>query len=224
MSMSSWAEREIKILKDRNKEEECEFDYIGGCCDSALKAFKSLMKDGHSGMSIGITTNILNNLIKGNPLTPIEDVEDVWNEVGGYGDDDEEVKHYQCKRMSALFKYVYPNGKVEYHDVDRARGSSINNPNSYYSNGSISKIVNDMFPITMPYSPSMKAYVVYTEDFLTDTTKGDYDTVAYLYMITPGGEKIELNKFYHEFDRHQPMVEISKEKYEELKKHMIINN
>ena len=40
-------------------------------------------------------------------------------------------------------------------------------------------------------------------------------------MITPEGEKIELNKFYHEFNRHEEMKEITKEEYEELKKRKI---
>lgn len=44
-----------------------------------MRAFESLLGDGHSGMSIGITKNILNRLIDGKPLTPIEDTEDVWN-------------------------------------------------------------------------------------------------------------------------------------------------
>ncbi|MGL5766438.1 MAG: hypothetical protein ACRCX8_12450 [Sarcina sp.] len=214
MSMSSWAEREIEILKGNNKSDDG-FDYVGGCCESALKAFKSLTEDGHSGMSIGITQSILNKLIDGKPLTPIEDTEDTWGECFSYEDD--EVKHYQCKRMSALFKYVYPDGRVEYKDVDRARGVDIDNPNSCYSNGQITKLVHDMFPVTMPYTPTEKHYTVYCEDFLTDKAKGDYDTRAYLYMVTPQGEQVELNKFYHEFNVYEPMKEISKEEYEKLK-------
>ncbi|MGL5507260.1 MAG: hypothetical protein ACRDB0_05080 [Paraclostridium sp.] len=215
MSISLWAEREIEILKNNNKSDDS-FDYVGGCCDSALKALKSLMDDGHSGMSIGITKGILNKLIDGKPLTPIEDTEDIWNECGCYGENDR-VKHYQCKRMSALFKDVYPDGRVEYKDVNRSRGVDVDNPNSCYSNRSIAKLIDDMFPIVMPYAPSEKPYIVYCEDFLTDKSKGDYDTRAYLYMITPSGEKIELNKFYHEFNASEPMKEISKEEYEKLK-------
>lgn len=210
-----WAKREIEILKASNKTED-EFYYVGECCNSALKALESLMEDGHSGMSIGITKSILNKLIDHKPLTPIEDTEDIWNDCGMYGDDDK-VKHYQCKRMSALFKDVHPNGKIEYRDVDRARGVDVDNPNRCYSNGQIAELVHEMFPVTMPYTPSEKPYIVYAEDFLTDKAKGNYDTRAYLYMITPSGEKIELNKFYHEFEINEPMKEISKEEYEKLK-------
>lgn len=54
------------------------FNYGAMCYASALRAFESLVKDGRSGMSIGFTKQILNRLIDGEPLTPIEDTEDTW--------------------------------------------------------------------------------------------------------------------------------------------------
>ena len=222
MSMDSWAEREIEILKSKNKpDSDEEFDYVGECAESALRAFKCLMSDGHSGMSISITAGILNKLIKGQALTSIEDTEDVWNESGGYCDEEKGIKHYQSNRMSSLFKDVYPDGTVKYSDIDRVTGINMGYPDSGYTSGTLRAIVDEMFPITMPYSPKSKSYKVYTEDFLTDKSKGDYDTVGYLYMITPEGERIELNRFYHEFNRHENMKEITKEEYEELKKRKI---
>ena len=222
MCMDSWAEREIEILKSKNKpESDEEFDYVGECAESALRAYKSLMSDGHSGMSISITAGILNKLIKGQALTSIEDTEDVWNESGGYSNEEEGIKQYQSNRMSSLFKYVYPDGTVKYSDIDRVTGINMAYPDATYTSGTLRDIVDEMFPITMPYSPKSKSYKIYTEDFLTDKSKGDYDTVGYLYMITPEGEKIELNKFYHEFNRHEEMKEITKEEYEELKKRKI---
>ena len=222
MCMDSWAEREIEILKSKNKpESEEEFDYVGECAESALRAYKCLMSDGHSGMSISITAGILNKLIKGQALTSIEDTEDVWNESGGYCDEEKGIKQYQSNRMSSLFKYVYPDGTVKYSDIDRVTGINMADPDITYTSGTLRAIVDEMFPITMPYSPKSKSYKIYTEDFLTDRSKGDYDTVGYLYMITPEGERIELNKFYHEFNRHEEMKEITKEEYEELKKRKI---
>lgn len=222
MCMDSWAEREIEILKSKNKpESDEEFDYVGECAESALRAYKCLMSDGHSGMSISITAGILNKLIKGQALTSIEDTEDVWNESGGYCDEEKGIKHYQSNRMSSLFKDVYPDGTVKYSDIDRVTGINMADPDITYTSGTLRAIVDEMFPITMPYSPKSKSYKIYTEDFLTDRSKGDYDTVGYLYMITPEGERIELNKFYHEFSRHEEMKEITKEEYEELKKRKI---
>lgn len=61
-------------------------------------------------MSISITKSILIRLIEGRPLNDIQDVDEVWNEVGSL---DKEVKEYQCSRMSSLFKKVYPDGSVK---------------------------------------------------------------------------------------------------------------
>ena len=78
MSMKKWAEREIELLKEANKPDEGEcFDYVGGCCDSALKAFEVLLDDEHSGLSIQITKMILDKLIDGKALTPIEDDDEI---------------------------------------------------------------------------------------------------------------------------------------------------
>lgn len=78
MKMSEWAKREVEIAckKENSDRKEGEFDYGCACYESALKAFNSLLEDGHSGYSIGFTKNILNRLIDGQPLTPIEDTDD----------------------------------------------------------------------------------------------------------------------------------------------------
>ena len=80
MSMLDWAKREVEIAcnKENPDRKEGEFDYGCACYESALKAFESLCDDGHSGCSIGFTKAILNRLIDGMPLTPIEDIDDIW--------------------------------------------------------------------------------------------------------------------------------------------------
>lgn len=106
MSMLDWARQEVEIAcrKENPDKKEGEFDYGCACYESALKAFESLCGDGHSGFSIKMTQSILNRLIDGQPLTPIEDTDDVWNECTLPKDN---PKVYQCKRMSSLFKDVY---------------------------------------------------------------------------------------------------------------------
>lgn len=70
MGMLGWAKREVELACKRENPDrkEGEFDYGCACYESALKAFKSLCEDGHSGFSIGLTKNILNRLIDGNRL------------------------------------------------------------------------------------------------------------------------------------------------------------
>lgn len=209
----AWAEREIELLKKQNKPDtEDEFDYIGECCNSALKAYKSLLDDGHSGMSIGVTKEILDRLINDKPLTPIEDTDDTWNKL----DFESEYDEYICKRMHGLFKNVYSDGRVEYSDVNRVVGININNPNAVFSSSSTRHIVNELYPITFPYMPPNKPYKVYTEDFLYDENNGDFDTEGFLYLLTPEGTKVELNKFYH-YPARGSKIELTKEEYERMK-------
>lgn len=109
-SMSDWAEREVEIACKK------EGGYGAGCCKSALKAYRSLCADGHSGFSIGVTKAILDRLIDGKPLSPIEDVPELWNECCGMATG---KAVYQNARMSGLFKDVYPDGTVTFDDIDR---------------------------------------------------------------------------------------------------------
>lgn len=215
MSMTTWAEQEIKIACEReapNRKED-EWDYGCACYESAYKAYKSLMEDGHSGYSIGVTKNILVRLIDGLPLTPIEDIPEIWNEVVGSFDDD--AKMYQCSRMSSLFKTIHVDGSVTYSDVSRVNVVYEANPNISWTNGMARDIIDEMFPITMPYYPTTEGYVLHAEDFLVDPKNGDYDTIGYLYAIDPNGKRIEIDRYYAE--KEEGFVEISREEYYERK-------
>ena len=210
MDMMKWAEREVEIACKRENPDrkEGEWDYGCACYESALKAFKILMEAGHSGFSIGITKNILNRLIDGNPLTPIEDTEDVWNECIHTN---REYTTYQCKRMSSLFKDVYEDGTVKYSDVDRVICVDYYTGVSY-SFGFIRDIVDEMFPITMPYLGG-ETYKVYDSDFLYDENNGDFDTIKIHYILKPDGEKITVDRYFKESE--EGMVEIDLDEYSE---------
>lgn len=203
MSTKTWAEREVEIACARerqNSTEEGEWDYGCACYESALKAYKSLMEDGHSGCSIGITKHILVRLIEGKPLTPIEDTDDIWNDVSEYRGDKDGYTDYQCKRMSSLFKYVYDDGTVKYTDVNNHYCVNVNNPNVTYSSGLVRRIIDEMFPITMPYYPG-NPIKVFCEDFLTDVKNGDFDTVGIFHAIKSDGEKINIKRYFKESER-----------------------
>lgn len=221
MNMLDWARQEVEIAcrkENPNKKEE-EFDYGCACYGSALKAFESLCGDGHSGFSIKMTQSILNRLIDGQPLTPIEGTDDIWDACPWPDSDGSKV--YQCKRMFSLFKYVYPNGTVKYTDNNRSYCVDINNPRSAYGSGLGSRVIDEMFPIVMPYMPG-KPIKVYCEDFLTDIKNGDFDTVGIFYAIKTENDKqkkVEINRFFREpeGDEEGKWIEISKEEYEERK-------
>lgn len=209
MSMREWAQKEIELAIKRERESsEEEWDYGAACYESALRAFESLLEDGHSGMSIGFTQAILNRLIDGRPLTPIEDTPDVWNDITRkHG----EYTSYQCRRMSSLFKDVYSDGRVEYHDNDQYRCKDVDGGGTY-TGGPARKVVRELFPIAMPYYPS-KPLLVYTRDFLTDKKRGDFDTVGVLYAVTGDGTRTEINRFFKEGP--DGFIEIDEKEYYE---------
>ncbi len=220
----SWAEREIELAckheREVNETLDGEWDYGCACYESALKAHKSMMRDRHSGFSMGLTKQILIRLIEGKPLTPIEDTDDIWDDVSDMSGRTGEKVTYQCKRMSALFKYVYADGTVKYNDIDSCYCIDIHNGRGYTC-GLAQHIIDEMFPITMPYMPD-KPIKVYGEDVLTDTKNGDYDTRAVFYAIKPDGEKIQINRFFKECEEcDYGWIEITEEEYVERKSHLI---
>lgn len=199
MELIKWAENEVKIAieKSLNMAGETAIEdgeYLKRCYLSALKAFKSLAKDDHSGMSIRVTQQILNSLIKCNPLTPIEGTDDDWNPV--YEWCGERVS--QCRRMSSLFKYISEDGTVRYSDNNRVVCESLEDSNNTYFSKWISDMVDEMYPITMPYTPMSKPYRVVCHDILSDSKNGDFDTVFIYQLTTPEGEHIEINRYFKE--------------------------
>lgn len=195
-SIEMWAEEEVRIACERQRHHNGhsgdEWNYDVVCYESALKAFRSLLEDGHSGTNIGITLRILNRLVKEQPLTPIEDTDDVWIKCELYPYE-KDCDTYQCKRMSSLFKDVYDDGHIEYLDIDRFICMSLDN-STYWYNNFVAKIAGEYFPVTMPYMP--KTYKVFCEKFLTDRANGDYDTIGILYILDSAGELKEVNRHF----------------------------
>lgn len=214
--VSSWAAKEVELACQKEKEaseDSDEWDYGVACYESALRAYECLCRDGHSGFSIQITKSILNRLVDGKCLTPIEDTPDIWNKVNnGKG-----AKKYQCKRMSSLFKEVASDGTATYRDVNRVYCVNIDAPDVSYTNGLATRLVDKLFPITMPYLPTGKKFKVVREEFLVDEKNGDYDTLAFLWIETPDGKKVEVNRYFKESDSTEGFTPIDKAEYEERK-------
>ena len=191
MDSNNWAKKEIEIAcKRENPDLDGEsFDYGCACYQSALKAYNSLLEDNHSGFSIGSTKNILNRLIDHKPLTPVT-AEDTCNVVSTDGT-------AQCSRMSSLFR----NTDGTYNDVDRVVFYEADYPSHF---GVASRLIDSMFPLTLPYYPLNNPYKVYGRLYTLDEkgneikTPGEFNAAEFYYVLTPEGEKIELNKKYIE--------------------------
>ena len=205
MTSNEWAEKEIEIAckKENPNWDGKSFDYGCACYQSALKAYKSLCEDGHSGTSFNITKNILIRLMEGLPLTPITD-DDFTNIEPEIWESPEYLKEHglksdlQCPRMSSLFRDETLDGKITYTDVER---TIMYDATGCCHSSIASRLVDEMFPITMPYYPSKEKYKVYGDTFYmkdgVDKTAehiGTYNLVKIYYIITPNNERIEVNK------------------------------
>lgn len=206
MTTEEWAQREIEIAckKENPNWDGKSFDYGCACYQSALKAYKSLCEDEHSGFSFGLTKNILIRLMEGLPLTPI--IDDDFLGAKREWDDSKYLKEnglksdLQCPRMSSLFRDETLDGKITYTDVDRTIMHDANG-DGWWHNGCVSRLVDELFPITMPYYPKVEKYKVYGETFYMvdeeDKTAENVEKVNLIkiyYIITPDNERIEINK------------------------------
>ena len=195
MGMSEWAKKEIELAckKENPNREEGEFDYGCACYESALKAFNNLMEDDHSGFSMSITKVILNRLLSGKPLTPIENTNDIWK----FSFEHDDKKIYQCTRMGSLFKKVCSDGEIIYEDNERFLCIDIDNPNSCFSSNFVNRIMNEYYPIKFPYFPDNDPIKVFCDKFLVDPENGDSDTIGILYYVDPeNGLRRDVNRFF----------------------------
>lgn len=191
------AQKEIELLK-KNADE-----YYSLCADSALKAFGVLCEDEHSGASIVITKDILVRLIKGLPLTPITEEDFADNKDGLTKDQIKEgIKNFKiCTRQYSLFRKEYNDGTVKYSDTNRVVFIEQDGLPSYL--GLATNAVNELFPITLPYMPESKPYKVYgslktiingKDETLNPKYHGMYNKIYLDYIITPDGQRVDLNK------------------------------
>lgn len=210
MNLSDWAKEEM-IIYGKNTDE-----YGKGILDSAMKAFLSLCGDGHSGMSIGITKTILDRLLLCKPLSPLTGEDSEW---GAECCMSNEHKTFQNKRCSAVFKDIYPDGTIEYSDIDRFVCEDINN-GSCFTSGNTNKRISHLFPsITMPYMPANKPIRLFVEDFLVDQKNGDFDHRAIFYALNIDGSRIEIDLYQAEING--SFVDITKEMYLDQRKSRI---
>lgn len=220
-NMSTWAENEVRIalskISQRTTNDMC-LDRT--CYESALKAYKSLCEDDHSGFSFSATVGILDRLCHKMPLSPITDEDfpkhgtfmtDRRRTIGEPRMNEESI---QCPRMSSLFKSIWEDGKVTYHDIDRVTCVNSENINDTFYWGLADKIIDERYPITVPYYPSLKnKYLMYVTQFSVN----NQDVCALDKFVEPSGNTVEVNRYFKFVNG--DIMEIGKEEYMELKAH-----
>ena len=212
MSTDIWAKREVELAKNealKSGSDNCSAHYICECLNSALKAFNSLREDGHSGASMEQMLMFLQRLVRGLPLTPIdEDTTWVKSSVSESG-----TITYQCARMTSLFKDVDREGNITYSDVHRVvcvNKDDLQAPVWY--NGFVSKIVNSIYPIKFPYYTSSDPIIAYVSEHTTSVTE-DFETMCIDSVKLDNGETVDVKRFFKEDTDSNSWVEIDEEEY-----------
>lgn len=195
--MTDWAENEINLAKKKMAKDSGDHSwdgYVSSCYDSALKAYKSLEEDGHSGMSFSVTRSILTNLMNEIPLTPIEEDEDCWNECGLVAG----KRTFQCSRRPSLFKDVLESdGSISYHDndlivVDDVYEDHLSAVGSHFGDVIVKQMFGEL--VKFPYMPTKERYRVRR---IETSLVYDGKEVAYVHFIKkPNGEKLFMNCFF----------------------------
>lgn len=215
--MELWAEKEILLASKYKCECEDEHGYIvergyegmTEYLETAMKMFRNI-PEGYEPLDGGmeLTRNILNQLMNGKPLTPIEDTKDVWVSV----DIKNGSKIFQCRRMKSLFKEIKEDGSVIYNDETRYHAIWINHEYlGWFHEKVVDKVMNELYPITMPYMPSNIGYRVYVEIFKSDYKSESIDTIGIIYAITPDNKRKSINRYFSIKKRRY--IEISQKEY-----------
>lgn len=200
-----WAEERKAKEQAGPKEDGDEIfvKYAYACVNSAAKAYRAMLKSENPVSDRA--KELLNRLIKGQPLSPI--TEDDFKAALHRPLEEWEINmlkknhlksHIQCPRMFSLFREEDLDGNVTYSDNDRVvymdqRGHT-------WVNGEITRTVDKMFPIKMPYYPANKPFVVHGREYYmegdvdkSEEHRGTVNVIYYDYLITPDGKRVELN-------------------------------
>lgn len=201
MTTTEWAENEVRMKKEAELKaaekdgESIMGGYVAACLDSALKAYKSLSEDGHSGMSFAITRSILEDLMHDRPLSPIEDVPESWSDMTSGN-----PKKLQCVRRSSLFKDINADGTATYRDINNDVLEEMKLCDGHISclgSGRTPIILKHYCPealeIKFPYIPPRQPWRVRVSEEYDGPS--DLDVCYLAYIKKPNGEFIDINKF-----------------------------
>lgn len=158
---------------------------------------------------------LLGNLDEKVEFKPFADTPEVW--IFSH-DCDDGSKCYRHKDRCSLFKTVYPDKTVKYDDTQRFNAINLNMATVAYYSGLVNYVMEEMYPIQMPYIPEDKPYEVVCENFLAEAGHGDFDTYAIFFVIKPNGGRVEVNRYFKESEESDwGWVEIDEEEYVQRK-------
>lgn len=197
------AEKEIKISKEKLGKEHPELLFVW---EEALKVYNLIIsRYPYIINNRDFGERVLQNvrcLNEGFPLTPIEDDDADWQEIQNGALVNMRkvnvVEKYRSNRLSSLFKEVYKDGHIEYHDNYRVTTENFITGTEYVF-GLSNLIYDEMYPIKMPYNHKSEwGARVYIHDFVSDPEdkESNFDTIAVLFAKEPGGKIVSINRYF----------------------------
>ena len=197
------AEKEIKISKEKLGKDHPELLFVW---EEALKVYNLIIsRYPHIFNNRDFGERVLQNvrcLNEGFPLTPIEDDDADWQEIPNGAlvnmRKANVVEKYRSNRLSSLFKEVYKDGHIEYHDNYRVTTENFITGTEYVF-GLSNLIYDEMYPIKMPYNHKIEwGAKVYIHDFVSDPEdkESNFDTIAVLFAKRPDGKIVSINRYF----------------------------
>lgn len=178
-----WADNEIDLARDDDSEESVEL------YSTARVMYHTLIHDWWKhGYSMEKVLEILQHLSVHETLTPITEENADWKNVSA-------TKYspqvQQSRRYSSLFKETNSDGVATYNDISRVICQDANDPKMTWFNGFVTHLVDEYFPITLPYIPhESKPIRVKVVEGLSNEENGDFDTMAVQTIIEPSTKTI----------------------------------
>lgn len=176
----TWAKKEVEFYQKDNDNM-----FSVPTSNLALDLFENLINNMSFDSDRYHTCDLFIKMVSGYPLTPIVDTPEIWKvtEIEGL---------YQCKRYKTLFK---KDGPI-YTDTNRSKCIDINNPDETFVDHFALSILDELYPITFPYDPSVGKIKIYMERFNYHEDNEEWDTIMIAYFQRPDGELAEVKKCF----------------------------
>lgn len=176
--------REVQLALARYKHDDI---YDGFCYDSALGAYAAVLQGNHSGFSWSITHNTLDRMMDELTLVPIHEVDFV-------GVLDKEP--VTTPRQSGIYKRLKHDGSITYTDYKRVVGVDLDT-GRHFTSSLIREVVDEMFPIELPYYTPSTPYRVYVRTYCDKGSPNDhhdFNREWLSHVVTPSGECVTINR------------------------------
>lgn len=176
--------REVQIALSRDKTLP---DLARSIYNSALGAYAAVLRGDHSGYSWEVTRSVVDRMLRELALTPVLDEDFV---------DIEAEEPATTPRQFGLFKRLESDGSVTYTDNKRSVGVYLDTGMAFTS-GLVRKVVDEMFPIEMPYYTPSTPYRVYVRTYCDKgfpNDHHDFNREWVSHVITPSGQYLPIDR------------------------------